>query len=124
MTPLAVLLSIKIIGTSLLVSIPFLFLPQTRLETMFRVQGENPGLFRLYGVAITSLLVCYAFGLLSELNGEFPYYAVVTGIFSNGGAATLLSRYANKTAVNRILTTFFGSIAALLSIALIGVTYG
>ena len=116
---LSILLITKIVGTIAIASIPFLFYPQQKLEGMTQVSAANPGLFRLYGVAITALLIGYSFGLYDTLNGVFPYYAVVTGVFSNGGAALFLLKYAQKTALNTFVTAFFGVIAILLTVVLV-----
>ena len=110
MSPLVVLLGIKIAVTFVLVGAPFLFLPADRVEKLSGFSSVSPALFRLYGVAICALLVGYAGGLVMALSGAFPWGVAAMGIVSNGGAAAVLG--VNEGAKRRpMLTLFFSAIA-------------
>ncbi len=118
MSLLAILIAIKIIGSIFIVTIPFLLGTKHKLESALSLSGDSLGFFRLYGWAVTSLLISYGYGFMDEINGVFPYGAVVTGIFSNLGAAFILIRHAKSSTINTALTLFFGGIGVLLCIAL------
>lgn len=86
MTYLALVLTFKIVVTALTVSLPFLFLPGKDLQARFQVGAEALPLARLYGVAVTALLVGYAGGFAPAQAGVFPWAVVMMGIVSNLGA--------------------------------------
>lgn len=109
MSWLSLLLITKIAVTGLLVAAPFLLLPQSKLEKATNITAPTSLFFRLYGVAITALLVGYAFGIPIAEAGRFPWGIVWMGTVSNGGAAIAL--LASPRNNNRILTAFFGLIA-------------
>ena len=110
MSWLSLLLITKIGVTGLLVAAPFLLLPKSKLEKSTNITTPTSLFFRLYGVAITALLVGYAFGIPTAEDGRFPWGVVCMGTVSNGGAAILLLAYSqNKN--NRVLAAFFGLIA-------------
>lgn len=90
MSFLSALLIFKIAGSILLICVPFLTFSQQKLERLTRIQAETPLLFRLYGLAVISLLVGYSFALYSSLNNEFPMHGVIMGLVSNGGGSILL----------------------------------
>ena len=72
MTPLELLLIVKISVTLITVAMPFLLLPANRIEQIAGFGAAEPLLYRLYGVAILALLVGYFGGLQSALGGELP----------------------------------------------------
>lgn len=111
MTWLSLLLITKIGVTGLLVAAPFMLLPKSRLEKSTNIAAPTPAFFRLYGVAITSLLVGYAFGIPAAEAGSFPWGVACMGTVSNGGAAILLLAYSQGSKQNRVLSVFFGLIA-------------
>lgn len=117
MTPLTLLLAVKIFVTALAISIPFLFFSNKKLAEITQVQATTPTLFRLYGVAVTALLVAYGFGLNDSLDGNFPMYAVVMGIVSNGGGVIVLLK-SGAWSRSLFLTAFFAAIAILLLLAI------
>lgn len=118
MSWLALLLIIKIAVTALLVALPFLFAPLEKLEKTIRVSAQNPLFFRLYGVAITALLVGYAFGVPVAERGQFPWGVTSMGLVSNAGAAFLLLR-ANKPRSHGFgLGAFFALIAVGLTLSM------
>ena len=90
MTWLAAILTVKIVVTALASAIPFLILAPARLATLAGAGVEATPLFRLYGVAITALLVGYASGFWTIAEGVFPWGVVFMGIVSNGGALLAL----------------------------------
>lgn len=118
MSPLGILLWIKIIGTFFPVAAPLLLLPK---QTIDRVSGFEPSdvsLYRLYGMAVLALLVGYAGGYFQVAQGEFPTGVVAMGIASNAGAfiIMLITGLAAKTP---IAAAFFGLIALGLVMCLI-----
>ena len=86
MTWLGAILAVKIVVTALASAIPFLILPPARLATLAGTDIQAKPLVRLYGVAITALLVGYASGFWTIAEGVFPWGVVAMGIVSNGGA--------------------------------------
>lgn len=115
MTSLSLLLIIKIGVTGLLVAAPFLILPKPKLEKALDLTAPTPVLFRLYGIAITALLVGYAFGIPAAEAGQFPWGVTCMGIVSNGGAAFQLLKYSQDNKHNRVAGAFF----CLVSLALL-----
>ena len=113
MSILTALLLVKIAVTALLVCLPFLLLPQRKLERLLQVKARNSTLFRLYGVAMLALLVGYGFGVAQTLNGHFPWLVVTVGVVSNAGAALVLGLFGSGRQ-NRMAAAFFGGIAVLL----------
>src|SRR5262245_4966952 len=118
MSWLSLLLVTKIAVTGLLVAAPLLLLPKTRLEHLTKITTPTSLFFRLYGVAITALLVGYAFGIPTAEAGRFPWGVVCMGTVSNGGGALLLLVYAQNTN-DRVLAVFFGLIALGLLAAMV-----
>lgn len=117
MSWLSLLLITKIAVTGLLVAAPFLLLPKSKLEKSTNITTPTSLFFRLYGVAITALLVGYAFGIPTAEDGRFPWGVVCMGTVSNGGAAILMLAYSRNN--NRALTAFFGLIALGLIAAMV-----
>ena len=108
MSLLAFLLSAKIIVTVFMVSIPFLFLPTETVGRLSGYGGAPTVFYRLYGAAITALLVAYGFGLASALSGSFPWSAVVMGIASNVSASSLMILH-GEARTKPFPTAFFGT---------------
>lgn len=85
MTYLALVLIFKIVVTALSVSLPFLTLPGEKLSARLQVGAEALPLARIYGIAVTALLVGYAGGFAPAAAGVFPWSVVLMGIVSNLG---------------------------------------
>ena len=116
MTPLTLILSVKIIVTLIFVSGPFLLLSKRKIDSILGINGDSLGLYRVYGVAITALLVGYAGAIHQHMNGVFPVEIILMGIVSNAGATiAMLSTGMAKS--NKMLAAFFGLMAALLIFA-------
>ena len=116
MTPLTILLIIKIGVTLVTVSIPFLVLPKAKIDNVLGVETNSPAIYRLYGVAITALLVGYSGGIHQIAQGIYPIGVIAMGLFSNAGAATAL--FATKLYKRtRFLFVFFAFIALGLLVA-------
>ncbi len=115
---LSLLLIIKIAVTGLLVAAPLLRLPKARLEQLTHITTQTSLFFRLYGMAITALLVGYAFGIPAAEDGRFPWGVVCMGTVSNGGAAILLLLNPQSTNT-RVLAAFFALIALGLIAAML-----
>ena len=118
MSWLSLLLITKVAVTGLLVAAPLLLLPKSKLEKFTNVTTPTSLFFRLYGVAITALLVGYAFGIPTAEDGRFPWGVVCMGTVSNGGAAILLLVNPQNNN-NRVLAAFFGLIALGLVAAMV-----
>jgi hypothetical protein len=110
MSWLSLLLITKVAVTGLLVAAPFLLLSKATLERLTNITTPTSLFFRLYGVAITALLVGYAFGIPAAEDGRFPWGVVCMGTVSNGGAAILLLVHSQDKGT-RVLAAFFGLIA-------------
>lgn len=106
---MSLLLIVKIVVTSVLVTLPFLVLPQYKLEKITEISAASSTFFRLYGVAILALLVGYSFGISSAENSEFPWGVASMGVVSNCGAAFLLLS-SRPNSQNRALGIFFALI--------------
>jgi len=118
MSWLSLLLIIKVVVTSVLVVLPFLFLPKFKLEKAMNITTPTPTFFRLYGVAILALLVGYSFGIPYAENHNFPWGVVCMGVVSNGGA-TLLLLLSQTSKQNKILGVFFALVTLALVIAIV-----
>jgi hypothetical protein len=116
---LSLLLIIKIGVTGALVAAPFMLIPKYKLEKATNITASTPVFFRLYGLAITALLVGYAFGIPAAEAGHFPWGVTCMGTVSNGGAAILLLAYSQGRNQNRMLGSFFGLITLGLITAMI-----
>ncbi|MEM9838077.1 MAG: hypothetical protein AAF830_02875 [Pseudomonadota bacterium] len=116
MTFLVILLLAKIAVTLLAVALPFLALPKPTLDRLAQFDDPSPTLYRLYGMAVTALLVGYTSGLVTALGGVFPWSIIAMGIASNAGATLIL--IITGAARTRVLSTlFFGAIATGLILA-------
>lgn len=118
MSWLTLLLAAKISVTALFVALPFLFGPLAMLEATTGVRAKSPLFFRLYGVAITALLVGYSFGIPAAENRQFPWGVVVMGLVSNTGAAFLLLRSDSSRSTGFWLGTFFAMVVFALALAM------
>ena len=90
MTWLSILLVIKIAVTAPLAAAPFLVLSTEKLGKLTRMEAASGLFFRLYGVAMVAILSAYGFGIATAQSGEFPWFATVMGVLSNGGAVIAL----------------------------------
>lgn len=116
MTPLAVLLCVKMGVTLFGVALPFLVLPKAWLDRLADFGDPDVAFYRLYGMAILALIVAYGGGLVQSWAGTYPSGVVVMGLVSNGGATAVL------VATGRVrkapgLTAFFGLVAVGFVIA-------
>lgn len=91
MTYLEMLLYFKTTISILFIAAPLLFLPKHILEKLAAVSANSTLIFRLYGVAISSLIAIYIFGILEIQNGTFPLQVAVMGSISNCGAAIVIA---------------------------------
>jgi len=118
MTYFTFLLLVKIVVTLPLIAMPFLLLPKQQLEKFTSSQHDNVLFFRLYGLAITALLVGYASAIPLAQDGVFSWGVAIMGLVSNtGGSALLFSLGKGKN--NMILALFFGLIAVSLVLTMI-----
>ncbi len=122
MTPLTLLLIVKIAVTFVAVALPFLFFSRQRIDAILAIETETPMLYRLYGVAIVALLVGYGGGLVEVFNCDYPTGVIAMGLTSNIGA-TLVLLITGSTARNQFMTLFFASISIGLAIAALFPTF-
>ncbi len=101
MTFLSLLLIIKIVIVGGPGVLALLFLPKSKLEKSTDITAPTSLFFRLYGVALLSLLVAYSFGIPSAENNIFPWGVVCMGIVANGapGLLMLLSRSSKQNLI-------------------------
>jgi len=118
MTYFTFLLLVKIVGTLLLVVVPFLLLPKQRLEKLTNSQHDNVLLFRLYGLAVAALLVGYGSAIPLAQSGVFSWGIAIMGLVSNTGASVLLFSL-GKGKQSMIFASFFGLIAVSLALTMI-----
>lgn len=116
MSYLGLLLGFKIGITALLASIPLLLARRDLLLARTRANEAAAPWLRLYGVAITALLVGYASGFWALAEGRFPWGVIAMGIVSNAGATAfmLASGVARATPLR---TGIFAAIAIALTAA-------
>jgi len=113
MTPLLIGLCLKIIVTLIFVSVPFCLFSKDKIDGILKINGDSLGLYRIYGAAVTALLVGYVGAIYQHLNGIFPTEIILMGIASNAGATmAMLSTGMYKQ--NKLLTAFFGAITIFL----------
>lgn len=93
MTILTLILSTKILVSIVILALPLLFWSKETLGKTFQVTAETPLVFRLYGMAILSLLVAYAGGIWQITAGHFPWGSVCAGVVSNIGAPLILMTF-------------------------------
>ncbi len=116
MSFIALVLTAKIAVTGVFAALPFLVLTPARIASTTGFDVSATPLFRLYGVAVTALLVGYASGFWVIASGQFPWGVVAMGIVSNGvGAITLFATGFWRQATS--MTFFITGVAILLIIA-------
>lgn len=113
MTWLTLLLVFKIGFTAIVVSAPLLLMPAERVSSLYRLGADAVPLCRLYGVAVTALLVGYASGIAPAQHGVFPGGVVAMGIASNAGAPAVLL-LTGRWRGARLPTFVFAAIAVAL----------
>ena len=118
MTYLTLIFLVKIIGTIALVVVPSLLFPREKLDKEFGLKSENSLMYKLYGIAVLSLLIGYSYGAVSAESGVFPGGIVLMGLVSNAGAAIALLTM-SRTKTLRLSSVFFGIIAILLASSLL-----
>ncbi|MBI1186838.1 MAG: hypothetical protein GC206_05815 [Alphaproteobacteria bacterium] len=87
---LSLLLAFKIVVTLVAVSGPLLAAPRAFVLARAGLEPAAAPWLRLYGVAVTALLVGYASGFFIIAQGAFPWGVVVMGFVSNAGAVTAM----------------------------------
>lgn len=119
MTPLSVILGVKVAATVLLWAGPLLILSKSRLTARTQAPEAMVPMLRLYGVALAALCIGYVSAYWPISQGVFPWGVVLMGLVSNGGATiTLLvtgaaRRQKLNTVVLATITTFL-TVAALM----------
>ena len=97
---------------------PLLFAPLDKLEAVTRVNAKSTLFFRLYGIAITALLVGYGFGIPVAESGRFPWGVASMGLVSNTGAAFLLLRASKPRTIGFWMGTFFALVGVALAVSM------
>ncbi len=116
-------LVLKIILTTLLWAMPFLFFSRDLLEPLMGVVPTPLFSLRLLGWCYVALIVGYAAGLLEVRAGRMPWGIVAMGIVSNGGGAALLGAHLFLGA-GRTLSGLAATMNWLSWIALVAITTG
>lgn len=116
MTPLSLLLLVKIFGTLFTVALPLIFLPKSKVDVMSGFEQSDISLYRFYGVAVLALLVGYIGGYFQVQNGVFPIGVIAMGFVSNFGA-TLVFLMSGRYKKSPLATLFFAAIALGLAVA-------
>lgn len=116
MTPLSVILAVKVAATVLLWAGPLLVLPKGLLMARTRADEAMVPMLRLYGVAMAALCIGYLSAYWPISQGVFPWGVVLMGLVSNGGATlTLLTTgLARRQKLN---TMVLATITAFLTVA-------
>lgn len=114
MSYLIAVLSVKIIVTLIVVVYPTFLRPVEALNKSFGTDLTDPYLFRIYGVAISALLVAYAYGIFLAQSGVFPWGIVLMGLVSNGGASAVMLVLAGWEKQRAGILLFGGIFCALL----------
>jgi len=117
MSPIIILLWVKIAITLAMLVVPFSLLPADRITKMSGFGDAAPGFFRLYGLVMLALCVAYYSGIETAKTGIFPTTIVVMGIVSNAGGA-LLPLFGRFEKRNWAAIGIFGAIAIFLTIML------
>lgn len=116
MSFLALVFIFKILVTGLLVGVPFLFLPASRVSASTGYGEAAAPLFRLYGVAIFALLIGYGYGYWLLGQGTFPWGIIAMGLLSNGGGAAVLFA-TGAWRRSRLIAYFITAVAVALAVA-------
>lgn len=114
MNYLSIILSFKIVITLVSIVLPFMLYHRSKLDRLMDMTSTSAILYRLYGVAVLSLLVAYSSGIYSATAGIFPWGVVFMGLVSNVGASSTLIILGSWKDY-KFLTLFFGLIGALLT---------
>lgn len=112
---ISLILAAKIAVTAPLMAAPLLLLSEERLNALFAVNGGGR-VFRLYGVALSALLVGYASAFWTIAEGRFPWGIVAMGVVSNGGAALMLV-FTGAWQQTRLALAFLAAVTLALILA-------
>ncbi len=118
MTWLTLLLLFKVGFTAIAASFPLLFFSKEKVASTLGIGLDAIPICRLWGVAVTALLVGYAGGIAPAEAGTFPSGVVIMGIVSNiGHTAALLQTGIWQKA--KAATMVYGLIALSLILAML-----
>lgn len=115
---LSLVIAFKISVSLVLLVFPFLLASQERLERLTGTTAASPLFFRLYGVAISALLVGYAFAFPTLQAGQFPWSVAIMGAISNGGGSYLVLKGRTSRA-SRVQGYLFGGIFLALMVSMV-----
>ena len=113
----------KIVLTTVLWAVPFLFFSREALEPLMGVVPEPLFSLRLLGWCYVALIVGYGAGLLEVRAGRMPWGVVAMGLVSNGGGAGLLGAHLLFGA-GRSLPVLAATMNWISWIALLAITTG
>ncbi len=119
MTLLSILLVFKVAISVLLLIIPFLFSPASKLDELTKMKSQSAKFYRLYAVATFALVIAYSGGIYQISRGVFPLEIILMGIASNIGAPLVLLGIKPISKANKISAAIFGSIGLGLIAALL-----
>src|ERR687895_835105 len=126
MTPLKVILLVKIFFTAICWSLPLLFFPVQASELLGASLPEPVLYARLLGAAFFALLIGYIHGLIDLNRGRSIVHTVLVGIVSNGLSGILLLIFKEEWSLWSITARCFMwlSVIVTLSVAVGLVAYG
>ena len=118
MSYLSLILSLKIVVTFFTVVVPFIALPQQKIDKLLAATSSLLSIYRLYAMAIFFLLVAYASGIHQIHNNVLPIGILIMGVMSNlsVSVAFIVTGAAKH---NVFHTVFFGIIGLLLLCAIL-----
>jgi hypothetical protein len=112
------ILSIKILFTLTFTIYPLLFKSRERINGLMNIDVSKAYLYRLYGVSILAILIAYSTGIVSALNGNYPWGIVFMGLVSNGVPAFIIIKHSEFKKLKSSALFFGGIFSALLLSAL------
>jgi hypothetical protein len=126
MSPLKVILFIKIFFTAIFWSLPLLFFPREASELLGAPVPDPLIYIRLLGAAFFALLIGYIHGLIELYKGRNIGHTVIVGTVSNGLAGFLLLIYKDEWALwsTNARCFMWVSVIVTLSVAAGLVVYG
>lgn len=122
MTLLSLLILFKIAMTAVTTSGPMLLLPGHRIGGLFGVGVEAAPLARLYGIALTAMLIGYGSGVVQAEQDRLPVGIVWMGLVSNLGASGYLAASGGWRRATA-LTALYGAIGVALASALLAPSF-
>ena len=113
MNYLSAILLLKIVFTFITIVMPFMLMTKEKLDKIMQITAGSICLYRLYGVAVLSILFAYSGGIYQSIDGVVPWTVIIMGLVSNIGG-TLVLLFTGVAKKQRFQTTFYAVISILL----------